>query len=125
VLDLHEEIPPLRIDPLQIQQAIIHLILNAVEASPPETAVTVRTRLSAEAGTVELTVADAGRGMSEEELDRIFDPFFTTKELGTGLGLAITHGIIEQHGGTISVNSRRGEGTAMTLRLPTPPQNEH
>ncbi len=120
-----ERIPPIYIDPQQIQQALIHLILNAVEASPPETEVALSTRLAADAGMVEVAVADHGRGMSDVELDRIFDPFFSTKELGTGLGLAITHGIIEQHDGVISVNSRKGHGTTLTFRLPLAPTNEH
>ena len=120
-----EQIPPICIDPQQIQQAVIHLILNAVEASPPGAAVTLRTRLAPEGDMVEVAVGDHGRGMSDVELDRIFDPFFTTKELGTGLGLAISHGIIGQHGGTISVNSRKGKGTTLTFRLPLAPANEH
>ena len=57
-------------------------------------------------------------GISDENMDKIFDPFFTTKENGTGLGLAITLGIIEQHGGTIDVKSKLGQGTSFTIRLP-------
>jgi signal transduction histidine kinase len=65
-------------------------------------------------------VSDTGRGISENALDRIFEPFFTTKESGTGLGLAITHGIIQQHGGSIDVESNPVEGTTFTIRLPIP-----
>ena len=61
---------------------------------------------------------DTGSGIASEDLNSIFDPFFTTRETGTGLGLAITHGIIEQHGGTISVESTPGIGTAFTIILP-------
>ena len=67
---------------------------------------------------VEITVSDTGKGISEEDVDRIFEPFYTTSESGTGLGLAITHGIIEQHGGTIEVESKMGQGTSFIIRLP-------
>ena len=113
-----ERIPDMCIDQQQIQQAVIHLILNAVEASPPGATVTVRTALAQNGTAAEVVVIDHGRGMDETELGRIFDPFFTTKELGTGLGLAITHGIIEQHGGMMTVDSRKDQGTTLTLRLP-------
>ena len=72
----------------------------------------------AEAGGVEFTVSDSGKGISDEDMGKIFDPFFTTRESGTGLGLAITHGIIEQHGGTIEVDSKLEQGTRFTIRLP-------
>ena len=119
--DLDERIPMMRIDQQQIQQAVIHLILNAVEASIQGATVTVRTALSADGKMAKVMVVDQGRGISEAEMDRIFDPFFTTKELGTGLGLAITHGIIEQHGGSMTVDSRKGQGTTMMFRLPITP----
>ncbi len=67
---------------------------------------------------MELIVQDNGSGIKKEILPEIFDPFFTTKENGTGLGLAITLGIIEQHGGTIDVKSKLGQGTSFTIRLP-------
>ena len=67
---------------------------------------------------VEIKVSDRGKGMTEETIDRIFDPFFTNKKSGTGLGLAITHGIIEQHDGTIDVTSALNRGSTFTIRLP-------
>ena len=66
----------------------------------------------------EITVSDTGKGISEEDVDSIFEPFYTTSESGTGLGLAITHGIIEQHGGTIEVESKMDQGTSFIIRLP-------
>jgi two-component system NtrC family sensor kinase len=78
----------------------------------------VATRAAGDA--VEVVIADTGPGIPQERLAKIFDPFFTTKEKGTGLGLSVVYGIVERHGGTISVESEVGRGTAFTIRLPTP-----
>jgi signal transduction histidine kinase len=102
----------------QIEQALINLILNAIEATDPGGKVTVSTSFVPEAESVELTVSDSGKGIPEEDMGKIFDPFFTTRESGTGLGLAITHGIIEQHGGMIEVDSKVGSGARFTIRFP-------
>ncbi len=67
---------------------------------------------------VEILVSDTGSGIPENALDRVFEPFFTTKEQGTGLGLAITHGIIQQHGGSIEAESKEGQGTTFRIYLP-------
>jgi signal transduction histidine kinase len=74
---------------------------------------------------VEIMIKDSGCGIPDENLPHIFDPFFSTKEVGygTGLGLSVAHGIIEQHNGTLSVESRVGEGTVFTIRLPLREQN--
>jgi signal transduction histidine kinase len=71
-----------------------------------------------EAGWIELGVHDGGPGIPAETLDRIFDPFFTTKPGGTGLGLATVHRIVEEHGGSIRVQSAAGKGTSFHVRLP-------
>lgn len=113
-----DQIPAIAIDKQQIQQAVINLILNAVEASPAGTAVEVRTALIDSGCAAEVSVIDQGSGIPEADLNRIFDPFFTTKEQGTGLGLAITHGIIEQHGGVLLVESSQGQGSTFTIKLP-------
>jgi signal transduction histidine kinase len=78
------------------------------------------TRYDAAADRVEVSVADTGRGIPRELVDRIFDPFFTTKAsgLGTGLGLSIAYGIITKHDGTITVESELGAGTRFTIRFP-------
>jgi two-component system NtrC family sensor kinase len=70
------------------------------------------------AATVEIQIADRGPGIPAEHLSRIFDPFFTTKEQRVGLGLSVVYGIMEKHGGKIAVESRAGDGTTVTLRLP-------
>ena len=115
---LSEDLPLINMDKDQIEQALINLILNAIEATDPGGKVTVGTSYVAEAGGVEFTVSDSGKGISDEDMGKIFDPFFTTRESGTGLGLAITHGIIEQHGGTIEVDSKLEQGTSFIIRLP-------
>ncbi|UCG11040.1 MAG: PAS domain-containing protein [Deltaproteobacteria bacterium] len=115
---LSEHLPPNNMDKDQLEQVLINLILNAIEATDPGGKVTISTSLVPEADKIKLTVSDSGKGISGEDMDRIFDPFFTTRESGTGLGLAITQGIIEQHGGTIEVNSQLGQGTSFTIELP-------
>lgn len=103
----------------QIEQVVLNLLSNAVDAMPRGGA--VRLRLAAtEDGGASLTVADEGHGIPEEIQARIFDPFFSTKEIGkgTGLGLAISYGIVHDHGGDIVVDSAPGRGAAFTVTLP-------
>jgi nitrogen-specific signal transduction histidine kinase len=116
--NLATDLPHINMDKDQIEQALINLILNAIEATDPGGKVTVSTSFVPEAESVELTVSDSGKGIPEEDMGKIFDPFFTTRESGTGLGLAITHGIIEQHGGMIEVDSKVGSGARFTIRFP-------
>lgn len=123
--ELAEDLPPVNIDKDQIQQVLINLSLNAVEATPSGGTVRLVTRYLADKKMVEVEVHDTGIGIPPENLDRIFDPFFTTRENGTGLGLAITHGIVEQHGGTIDVKSSQGKGTSFFMRLPLNSDNRH
>jgi two-component system, NtrC family, sensor kinase len=115
---LSEQLPMIDIDKDQIQQCLINLALNSIEATDPGGEIRFTSRLVREQEGVEITVSDTGRGMPENMLDRVFEPFFTTKGSGTGLGLAITHGIIQQHGGSIEVESKPGEGTAFRIHLP-------
>ncbi len=116
--NLSEDLPPVFLDKGQIQQALINLLINALEATSSGGQVDVSTRYEDRGNSVEIEISDTGTGMTEEIRGRIFDPFFTTKDTGTGLGLAITHGIIIQHGGTIDVQSNPGFGTKFTIRLP-------
>jgi signal transduction histidine kinase len=116
--NLAEDLPEINMDKAQIEQALINLTLNAIETTGPGGKITINSRFASKADAVEITVSDTGKGISEEDVDRIFEPFYTTSESGTGLGLAITHGIIEQHGGTIEVESKMGEGTSFIIRLP-------
>ncbi len=118
VENLSEDLPLTNIDGDKIQQALINLTLNAIEATGPGGKVTLSAKFVPNNETFEITICDSGTGISDKDIDKIFDPFFTTKENGTGLGLAITLGIIEQHGGTIDVKSKLGQGTSFTIRLP-------
>jgi PAS domain S-box-containing protein len=125
VLDdaLPETLPPIRIDPVQLDQVFANLVVNARDAMPDGGRVTVEARLLEDTTMVELVVRDTGRGMTAETRDRIFEPFFSTKsaERGTGLGMSIVFGVIRQAGGTIQVESVVGQGTTFRLRFPVAP----
>jgi two-component system NtrC family sensor kinase len=120
VRDYAEFVPEAVVDPAQMQQVFMNLIINAAEAMGGSGRLEVITRFEAAREAIQITFRDTGHGIGEEDLARIFDPFFTTKEVGhgTGLGLAISFGIVKEHGGTITVESRVGEGTAFTVELP-------
>jgi two-component system NtrC family sensor kinase len=111
--------PPIRGNATQLQAALIHLIQNARQAMPEGGALTVETSLP-EAGLLRLKIADTGRGIDPEHLPRIFDPFFTTKarNADTGIGLSVVHKIIEDHGGSVRVDSQPGAGTTFAITLP-------
>lgn len=115
---LAEEDPLLYVDKGQIQQSLINLSLNAIEATNSGGNVTFTTKVLPESDTVEIVINDTGYGIENGKLGNIFEPFFTTKDQGTGLGLSITHGIIEEHNGTITVSSQIGKGTSFTIILP-------
>jgi two-component system NtrC family sensor kinase len=115
---LDENIPRLYLDKGQIQQSLINLIINAIEATEAGGSIFISTDYQKYQDRVDIIVSDTGQGMSKDDLGKIFDPFFTTKDEGTGLGLAITHGIIEQHNGAISAFSKLGRGTVFTIKLP-------
>ncbi|MFA5354025.1 MAG: ATP-binding protein [Thermodesulfovibrionales bacterium] len=112
------ELPQVRVNPDQIQQVFLNLILNAMDAMPGGGEI----RISAvRAGnSLEISFTDSGPGIDEAVQGRIFDPFFSTKPLGkgTGLGLSICYGIVRDHNGTISMQSRKGEGATFIIRLP-------
>jgi signal transduction histidine kinase len=106
-------------DKQTIQQGLMNIITNAVEAIEGEGRIVIEARHEVE-GMVDIKILDTGTGIAEEIRNKIFDPFFGTKELGqgTGLGLFITHNIVEKHGGRIFVQSVPGEGTTFVLRMP-------
>jgi two-component system NtrC family sensor kinase len=102
----------------QLRQVFVNLILNACDAMPEGGTLAVTSKRVEDGRAVEIALADTGTGIAPEHLSRIFDPFFTTKQMGTGLGLSVVYGVVEKHGGSMKVQSRSGEGTTMTVRLP-------
>lgn len=120
--DLLPDLPPVRCFPAKINQVVMNLLANGIDASPPGGAVTVRTRRASDdpARAIEIVVEDAGPGIDPSVRERIFDPFVTTKPIGegTGLGLSISYGIVRDHGGTITVDAAPGGGARFTVRLP-------
>lgn len=127
VHNVQGSIPALAIDSGRIEQVLINVIQNAVEASPEDGVVEIEQRVGsrqqlhltdARADSLIISVRDQGEGISEENRDKIFEPFFTTKGQGTGLGLYICHHIVEGHGGQIVVESRPGKGSCFSLCLP-------
>jgi signal transduction histidine kinase len=117
--ELAPDLPFVNGDPLELQQAFLNILMNAVDASVMgEGMVTVYSRVAGEGLTV--SIADNGCGMEPEELARCMDLFFTTKDVGegTGLGLAVAHNIVANHGGRLEISSERGRGTTVTLSFP-------
>ncbi len=111
-------IDEVKIDPDRINQVLLNLYLNAIEAMEPGGKLRIEISDSEENGGLIIQTSDTGHGISDADLSRIFDPYFTTKSSGTGLGLAIVHNIVEAMGGTIEVKSEAEAGTTFTLTLP-------
>ena len=115
------EIPPFAFDRQLIERVLYNLILNAAQASPPRSSITVKTRQLGdieEGDTVEVDVIDRGSGIAPKDRESIFNPFFTTKSSGVGLGLAIVSKIVDEHGGRITVESEPGAGSVFRVFLP-------
>ncbi len=112
-------LPNVLIDPGQLQQVIMNIVLNAVDAMEENGVLTIETSQSPETQEVVIRISDTGKGIPEEILPLIFEPFFTTKKVGkgTGLGLAIVHGIVTGAGGTVEA-SNAAQGAVFTIRLP-------
>jgi PAS domain S-box-containing protein len=120
-IEIHTDVrdtPPLKIDPDQIQQVFLNLVLNARDAMPEGGSLEISVRPSD--GHVEMLFVDTGRGIDPEVRDKVFDPFFSTKgpTKGTGLGLSICYSIIKDHGGTIEIESEKDKGTRFIIRMP-------
>ena len=138
-LRLLEDLPQINADPVQIEQVLMNLAVNARDAMPKGGKLIVETRSVKLEGAhyilhaaldpgayVLLQVTDTGCGMDQETVKRIFEPFFTTKGpgVGTGLGLSIVYGILKQHGGDIRCNSKLGSGTTFDIFLPAVDEEE-
>jgi nitrogen-specific signal transduction histidine kinase/CheY-like chemotaxis protein len=120
VRDYARELPQVFIDPDQLQQVVMNIVLNAVDAMDGKGRLTLRTAARVAEREVEIAVADSGKGIPQGVLPLIFEPFFTTKEVGkgTGLGLATVYGIVKQHGGWIELATAPGQGTTFRVYLP-------
>jgi len=122
--NLDPDMPPLLVDPHQMEQVVINLMVNAMDAMPDGGEVRFSTGLSRDGVPAEgpalakIVIRDLGTGISRSDLKSVFDPFFSTKDAGTGLGLPLSLGIVESHGGTIRIESRKGWGTRLTIEWP-------
>ena len=120
VKEFYEYLPPVVMDKEQMKQVFLNILLNAIDATPENGTITVGTRLVERNGYqdfAQIIVRDTGRGIPKEDLDRIFIPFYTTKHQGSGLGLAISHQIVQEHHGSIEVESEEGQGTTFCVNL--------
>jgi len=116
---IEPDLRPIYVDAPQIEQVLVNLFINAIQAMPEGGDLTVNVGQEVENGYLIIKVKDTGLGISKEDLLHIFDPFFTTKGTkGTGLGLSVSYGIIRQHHGDIAVESEEGKGTTFTLKIP-------
>ena len=106
-------------DPRRLKEALINLVANAIEATPGGGAVKLRVRVTG--ANIMLEVADTGRGIAPEDLERLGTSFFTTRPNGTGLGVVLAQGVITQHGGSLAYASTVGKGTTATIMLPAKP----
>jgi signal transduction histidine kinase len=113
-----QPLPPILMDREQMKQAILNLLLNAVQAMPTGGRLALKGHVPEGNRWVQLSIQDSGVGIPAEDINKLFDPFFSTKEGGVGLGLSITHRIIDQHDGKIEVESAPGKGTLFTVWLP-------
>jgi len=118
VLEMDQNLPSVSGDPAQLNQVLINLVVNAIHAMPAGGILTIKTK--EEPKVISMVVQDTGMGIEDDIKDKIFLPFFTTKEVdqGTGLGLSVVYGIIKEHGGTVTVDSRAGVGSTFEIKLP-------
>lgn len=120
VKELTRDLPLVGVDEKQVQQVLFNVIINAVQAMKEGGTLTIQTSVVTQDGRdfVRILVSDTGKGIAPQDVEKIFVPFYTTKTQGTGLGLPICKKLMVQNGGTISVESRIGEGTTFTIDLP-------
>jgi two-component system NtrC family sensor kinase len=118
-LNIAEGLPPVYVDASQIEQVLVNLFINAMQAMPKGGDLFINTSYDPQGDTLILEVRDTGTGINKENLPHVFDPFFSTKGTkGTGLGLSVSYGIVRQHHGDITVESEEGKGTSFIIKLP-------
>jgi two-component system NtrC family sensor kinase len=115
------DLPAVCVDASQMQQVFVNIMMNAADAMNGKGDLRISAKGDRRAERVDVSFTDSGCGIPEEALEHLFEPFFTTKEVGhgTGLGLSISHGIVERHGGSMKINSKVGQGTTVTVSLPS------
>ena len=114
---LNQKLPTMRLDPSQMRQVLLNVILNAAQAMKEGGRLTITSGIG-ENDSVAIEISDTGSGIEDENLDRIFDPFFTTKTQGTGLGLSISHQLVANHGGTITARNNPDRGVTIRIEIP-------
>ena len=123
-IQIPSPLPRFRMDPEQLHQVLLNLVLNGIQALDQEGKITIQARVLGGSGApnrphyIEIAVSDTGGGISREQLDKISRPFYTTKRGGTGLGLSLCRRIIGQHGGTLTAESEVKKGSRFIIRLP-------
>ncbi|UCG78415.1 MAG: HAMP domain-containing protein [Nitrospirota bacterium] len=117
-VDMNNGIPNISLDPEQIRRVLINLLDNAINAIDGRGEIIVSGEYLPKEERIRLEIADSGKGIEEEDMDKLFLPYFSTSKDGTGLGLAISHMIISKHGGTISVANRSPHGAVFSIELP-------
>jgi signal transduction histidine kinase len=119
--DLGRDLPRVNADRVQLQQVVLNLVMNAIEATRDvhdgTRRVTVSTRVE-DPSQVAVSISDTGPGVREEAIDRLFEPFYTTKPSGMGMGLSVSRSIVESHGGRLLASVNRGPGATFTFTLP-------
>jgi signal transduction histidine kinase len=121
-VDIPPDLPSVKVDPTQVEQAVLEIVTNALDAMPKGGRLRIAASTAvngASPADVVLEVSDTGAGIPEAALASVFEPFFTTRQEGTGLGLAIAKRYVEQNGGRLEIESRPGRGTTVRLRLPS------
>lgn len=119
-VDLSKQLPEILIDENQIEQILVNLLLNAVQAIEKQGTITLRSGVTPDRKKVAIEIMDTGCGILPENMSKIFEPFFSTKPKGTGLGLAVTYGIVQKHGGQIYAFSQPGQGSRFIVEFPIP-----
>ena len=116
--DFDPDLQEIMADPMQLQQVFLNLMFNAIEAMPRGGALAVKTLLDDSDDVLRIAISDTGKGMDPLVRDQIFQPFFTTKRKGSGLGLSICQRLVDQHEGSIRVESAPGKGTVFSILIP-------